>query len=411
MDYTNLIYNADLTEGTKCWSGSNLTISNDVLTVTGNLTHSQIIPVSSNDTYRISFDIKFNTTDSPNFYIALQPFDSDKNAISISSTNKVNSTDTTLAQALANGNTTVTLSDTSNWDSTHANQRIGICNNLAWGYNRNILSAPYTSRSGNVITLKNAWTGGSFAIGTKISNFRDGSTYFYPVYFTVSNTSKDWKSYTATFQGGNSMRYSCQYFKFSTLGYSNNYSIKNIKIENTTSYQICGTPYITPQIYKSGNVHALFNECGRKIRYIKDSINGSSANAGNHWVEIQAYNIVGENCAFNKYNWTSSNTTKVKTCITDGSTATSPYNEGGTFRIVDLGFTEHINSIKIWHYWGDGRTYNDHVVSVSVDGTNWDTVYSGTHQESQNGFEIFLTPNKVSFQNTGFIDCSEIIEI
>lgn len=207
------------------------------------------------------------------------------------------------------------------------------------------------------------------------------------------------------------MRYSCQYFKFSTLGYSNNYSIKNIKIENTTSYQICNTPYIPPQIYKSGNIHALFNECGRKIRYIKDSINGSSANAGNHWVEIQAYNIVGENCAFNKYNWTSSNTTKVKTCITDGNTATSPYNEGGTFRIVDLGFTEHINSIKIWHYWGDGRTYNDHVVSVSVDGTNWDTVYSGTHQESQNGFEIFLTPNKVSFQNTGFIDCSEIIEI
>lgn len=415
MDYMNLVYNGDFTEGTRCWRGTDLSVSNNTVTVTGDLYHSQTIPVSSNDTYRISLDIKFNTIVDPNFYISLRPLDSDKNLITSASSNRsstsATATNTTLAKDLNNGDTIVELTDGTGWDTTHAYQRIGICDNIAWGYNRNSVNAVYASRDVNKITLKAAWTQGSFPAGTKVANFRSGSSYFYPIAFKVSDASTEWKSYSATFKGGNSMRYSCQYFIFSTLGYTNNYSIRNVWIENTTSIQTCDITDLTPQIYKSGNITGIVNERGRKIRYIKDSINGSTSNTANHWVEIQAYNNVGENIAFNKNFWSSNNTTKRKGYLTDGSTSTNPYDAGGTYRIVDLGFVEQINSIKIWHYWYDGRTYYDNIVEVSSDGVHWDKVYSGEHMETQSGFEIPLYPKYASFFDYGFINCGELKEI
>jgi len=36
-DVTNLIYNGDFSKGTDSWSGSGVTVSNGVLTVTGDL--------------------------------------------------------------------------------------------------------------------------------------------------------------------------------------------------------------------------------------------------------------------------------------------------------------------------------------------------------------------------------------
>lgn len=412
MDNTNLIYNADFTAGTECWSGTSLSVSGNYLSVTGNLTHSLLVPVAPNDNYKISFDIKFNSLSSPNFYISIQPYDSDKKLVNIASINKVSSTNTTLAKELNNGDMAVTLTDGAKWDSSYQYQRIGICNNLAWGYNRNTYSLPYTSREENIITLKTAWSGGTFPAGTKVANFRDGSTYYYPFgSINVTNTLTDWTHFEKTFKGGDYIRYGCQFFRFSTLGYSNNYSIRNLKIENVSNYQICDSPNITPQIYKNGNIYALFNCVGRRIRYIKDSINGSTANTANHWVEIQAYNIVGSNFAFNKDIWTSSNSTRLKTLVTDGSTATSPYFSSYSFVVVDLGFTELIHSIKVWHYWGDGRTYNDHTISVSVDGSHWDIVYSGKHPETSDGFEVKLFPDGARFLNTGIIECNDFIEI
>ncbi len=37
-----------------------------------------------------------------------------------------------------------------------------------------------------------------------------------------------------------------------------------------------------------------------KIRYIRDYLNGSNINNGNHWVEIQAFDYSGNNVAFSK---------------------------------------------------------------------------------------------------------------
>ena len=62
MPNTNLIYNGDMSHGTECWSGTNLTVENGVLTVTGSLVHNQFIPVASNRRYRLSYDMKCNST-------------------------------------------------------------------------------------------------------------------------------------------------------------------------------------------------------------------------------------------------------------------------------------------------------------------------------------------------------------
>ncbi len=78
--------------------------------------------------------------------------------------------------------------------------------------------------------------------------------------------------------------------------------------------------------------------------------------------------------------------------VTDGSTVTSPWYSSGSglqSTTVTLAQIYDITSVKVWHYYGDGRTYNATKTEVSADGTNWHTVFdsavSGTYQETAAG--------------------------
>jgi len=379
------------------------------------LSNSHIIPINPDDTYRLSFDIKFAETDgSSSFYIALHPYDSDKKFISINTTLKSvsNVTDTTLAAAVKNGDTTVTLTDASKWyNSTVAYRKyLGICNNLAWGYNRCAGNLRYSSISGNVLTLASSWQLGSFAAGTKVSNFTDGNTYYYPYQVGHAGLPKEWKSISVTFKGLN-VRFSTAYVYFNTLGYGHTYSMRNIKLENISRIQINSeNTDTTANFNKSGIVYCpSFGELGRNIRYIKDSINGSTANTSNHWVEIKALDPQGVNIAYNK-NVKLGSGSYTKNYITDGNTASNPYTGGSSPVIVDLGFVTKISELQIWHYWADGRTYHNNVVSVSEDGTNWDIVYQGEHPETSKGFSIKLKPKTSNIYNTGFLEANKYVE-
>lgn len=108
------------------------------------------------------------------------------------------------------------------------------------------------------------------------------------------------------------------------------------------------------------------------IRYIKDTINGSSANTGNHWIEIQALQADGttyKNIALNK-TVTCDATGENLTRVTDGNTSVSgtsyaavrPDGEAHSV-IIDLGGLYPIDYIKVWHY-ADGRTYYGNTLSV-----------------------------------------------
>ena len=54
--------------------------------------------------------------------------------------------------------------------------------------------------------------------------------------------------------------------------------------------------------------------------------------------------------------------------LTDGKTESDPYLGGPTWVQVDLQEELMIDTIKLWHYWADGRTYHDNKVAVSDKG-------------------------------------------
>ena len=412
----NLIYNSDFSKGTDSWTGTNITASGGVVTLKGDLLQNiaYAVPVASNRRYRLTFDLKVNTNSGQSFYIALRPFDNNKRAIDIATVYKPwSGTETTLSSAIANGDTTAVLTSGTGW-TVHTNGRIGICDRLAWGYNRASYYLKWTAISGNTITLNSAWAGGSFPAGTKVCEFSAGGTYFYPWYTGTANLPSDWTTYTVEFNGGNSMRYSCQYFQFSTLGYNHEYSMRNIKFECISDYQepLWYGYDETPSFTKQGIVYAPnFMSYGMPVRYVRDTTNGSDKNNYNHWNEIEIYNYVDENLAWGK-TLTVSGTTFANSVATDG-TVNNSYIDPGTgtkTAQIDLGYVEYINKIKIWHYYADGRIYNDNKTEVSIDGTNWITVYEGKKAETSAGNEIILSPHMVSIYNTGMIGANEFIE-
>ena len=428
-DRTNLIYNGDFSKGVATWAttagASNISASNGVLTVnTGDMYQSDktyMFPVASGRTYKITFDLKINTKDTHPWYIALRPYDAAKNAISRSSVYKpVSATgcDTTLAAELKNGDTTVTLTNASSWPTSRTNQLIGICNRLAWGYNRAYAWQPYASKSGNVLTLKSAWNQGTFAAGTKVSEFEYGSTYDYPLIISNANLPTEWTTYECTFDISNLM-YSCKYVQFGTLGYSMNYSMRNIRIECIDDIQLNHWEDDSPELTKQGVLTSPeFNDIGMPIRYVRDTINGNTVNTANHWNEFQVYNYVGENIAWGKNLTYGQNTTQKGTysnhVATDGTVSSSyvgSTNGDNSWVILDLGYIENIHKIKIWHYYPDGRTYYNNVTEVSVDGTNWITVYKGQKPETAAGNEIILHSPNTQIEKNGELFSREIIEL
>lgn len=129
----------------------------------------------------------------------------------------------------------------------------------------------------------------------------------------------------------------------------------------------------------------------RKVRYIRDWVAGSNKNAYHHWVEIQAIDFAAVNVAQGKTATSKDGTTS--TIPTDGNTASSPYwgfGPGGSYYItIDLGAAYEIDLLKVWHYYADSRAYYGTKTEISLDGTNWETVYdsqiSGTYIETSTG--------------------------
>lgn len=127
-----------------------------------------------------------------------------------------------------------------------------------------------------------------------------------------------------------------------------------------------------------------------KIRYIRDWLNGSTSNAGNHWVEIQAFDINNTNVALNKSGISSTN--EWNALVTNNVTSSDPYfsiAQNIQWVKVDLGAVYDITTIKIWHYYTDGRSYYNTKTEGSIDGVNWFTIFdsavSGIYKETSVG--------------------------
>jgi phage minor structural protein len=126
------------------------------------------------------------------------------------------------------------------------------------------------------------------------------------------------------------------------------------------------------------------------FRYIRDSIAGSSANAGNHWVEIKALrnNLThAVQLSDPLYNGSNPSTRPIER-VYDGDTNTSNYHDAGmtydgTPKWVDLytgGAYEDMEQIRVWHYWGDGRTYHKTKLQVSADRQKYFTIFDSERE-------------------------------
>ena len=109
----------------------------------------------------------------------------------------------------------------------------------------------------------------------------------------------------------------------------------------------------------------------KMVRYIRDSLKGNSLNVGNHWCEIQALMMVGNEfvnvaqgaTVYGSGSWENN---RDGIYATDGSLSTWAAMAGPSSITIDLGAEYPIDYIKIWHYYPDGRTYYGEHLSVGT---------------------------------------------
>lgn len=176
----------------------------------------EMFPVDPSKEYLCEFDVKAGSLGAK-MYAMLTFFDVDKNAIYVHQVSYYDGSTTTLAQELKNGDTTVYLTSAAGFQNTTATHQRSL---IIWDYtnsygytypaetySRNTYSNLWDSdsavdKTNNTITLRSAWTGGTHAAGTPISQNQSGGTYCY--FWSVTSLSafpRDWYHVSGTYSG------------------------------------------------------------------------------------------------------------------------------------------------------------------------------------------------------------------
>ncbi|MGN1358531.1 MAG: glycine rich domain-containing protein, partial [Bacilli bacterium] len=200
-----------------------------------------------------------------------------------------------------------------------------------------------------------------------------------------------------------------------TLHYSNKYFVNGKMISGNNSGN--GKAKIT---YIGTNGPSRINSKLDNVRYIKDCINGNTANVNNHWAELQAI-YQGQNIAKGK---TISTTSDVRTDAGTGTTDTivdgiaddtslySAFTSGLQCITVDLGAAYDLDEIAVWHSSLTERTYNDNITYVSSDNVTWKNAITLVEAETSDGKRIsayeedttddYAPTGTLSLSNSGF---------
>lgn len=154
----------------------------------------EFIPVDTANKYALSYYIKTDNS-AATYYDMLVMYDIDKRTIESKNVMWIDGSTTKLAKELKNGDTVVYLEDVSGFNTTTAKSyQRGL---IFWNYTN---SKGYTygtetysrnrwetlwddgsaiNKTNNTITLKTAWSHGTFPTGTDVSQCSDGATYTY----------------------------------------------------------------------------------------------------------------------------------------------------------------------------------------------------------------------------------------
>lgn len=177
-----------------------------------------------------------------------------------------------------------------------------------------------------------------------------------------------------------------------TIHYSNKYFINaSLTANNNTGNGKVRIAYIGTSMPKT---NANLNG----VRYIKDCATSNTINTNKNWLEIQAIKD-GNNIAKSKTVTGTGTVTSgyLYSYITDGimditdstiqqfaATATT----GNQCVTIDLGTTYDLDEIAVWHWFADGRTYNDNITSVSNNNSSWTTIINITEAETSIGKHV-----------------------
>ena len=255
-----------------------------------NLWSDKLIEIIPGCTYNMSFDIKRDSsdTDTNYCYVALNPYDKDKNFLSVERVCLISNTETTLASDLTSGATSATLTSGTNWIADTTYRVFGICD-TEYGYNhcKTWMWIKQGGVSGNTVTFNGTYSGKTLPAGTKVREFTSNSTYYYPYLWANDNAnwqSNDWWHIDFDFVFNTSVGercYAAKYFTKGMLMYSHKYEMKNAVLYNKSIIQDALIDPITPRIYKNGIVDCKFQE-----QYVKGDLIESAKIESSEFIEI-----------------------------------------------------------------------------------------------------------------------------
>lgn len=137
-----------------------------------------------------------------------------------------------------------------------------------------------------------------------------------------------------------------------------------------------------------------------KVKYVRDYLNGSTSNTGNHWCEIEIYDESGINLARGIMPTGNGAATDIGR-LTDGNRSYDPYysaDSGEKWIQIELPKVTTLSKIHVWHYHGDTRQYNTKL-QISSNGVDWIDVFNssrqGTYAESASGKAYIMKDIKV----------------
>lgn len=160
-------------------------------------------------------------------------------------------------------------------------------------------------------------------------------------------------------------------------------------------------------------------ECGRRMRYIRVTNNGSNANPYSHLEKVNILKVNQEvNCLADAeidYH------TKIISGY--GKTTNNTYFEVSSIWILDIGQIENVAAIMIRRYYQDGRYYYGSKIEGSLDNSNWFTIWDShntgsfgnditfnTYVETEQGRWFTVEPEKFEILDNGTIITSQFIE-
>lgn len=203
------------------FDGSDSYGSKGSFTRTGEWSYSEsneIMPVNPDLNYRFRYYAKGSPfVSGMRIYGYVVCYDSDGRSISPTHTMYYPNTLTTLAAELKNGDTTVRLTSAANWNNAGGASNTHTRTLIFWNYrndsgylyppmtySRNVYSNSWNEGginfSTNTITLRTAWTGGTIAAGTPLSNGSSGGSYKY-IAGNNSLVAADWGPLEGTISG------------------------------------------------------------------------------------------------------------------------------------------------------------------------------------------------------------------